>query len=38
MLQNPSFFKKFLKKHFPQPSQKGVCNEIFTTKKICPQP
>ena len=36
MLQNPSFFKIFLKEHFPQSSQKGVCNKIFTTKETYP--
>ena len=35
MLQNPSF-KKNSKEHFPQPPQKGVCNEIFTTKDMSP--
>ena len=38
MLQNLSFFKHFLKEYFPQPRQKGVCNEICTTKETCPLP
>ena len=35
-LQNPSFFNFFSMQHFPQHSQKGVCNEIFITKETCP--
>ena len=34
-LQNP-YLKKNLEEHFPQPPQKGVCSEIFTTKETCP--
>ena len=32
------FFLFFSNEHFPQPPQKGVCNEIFTTKETCPSP
>ena len=36
MLQNSSFFNFVSMEHFPQHPQKGVCNEIFTTKETCP--
>ena len=28
----------FFNEHFPQPPQKGVYNEIFTTKETCHSP
>ena len=30
------FINFFSMEHFPQHPQKGVCNEIFTTKETCP--
>ena len=30
------FINLFSREHFPQHPQKGVCNEIFTTKETCP--
>ena len=39
MFKNLSFFRFFFSnEHFPQPPQKGVYNEIFTTKETCPSP
>ena len=37
-LQNPSFYQSFVDGTFPTTPQKGVCNEIFTTKETCPPP
>ena len=37
MLQNPSFLF-FFEGTFLTIPQKGVCNEIFTTKETCPPP
>ena len=35
-LQNPFCFNVFSREHFPQPPQKGMCNEISTTRETCP--
>ena len=36
MFKNLFFFYFFSNEHFLQPPQKGVYNEVFTTKETCP--